>query len=533
MFLTEHLPYNQTNAFSKIALDYLSGSKDLRPFYSLPPTAKGIEETIQRKKHQAVNRKTLVEVLQKQYEKVPATDEVKRNIESLLSEDTFTVCTAHQPNLFTGPLYFVYKILHTIKLANFLKEELPQYHFVPVYYMGSEDADFAELNHTYVDGKRIEWKKEQTGAVGRMVVDSTLIQLINELEGQLSAEAHGKEVIDLLRRCYSEGKTIQTSTFELLNELCGQWGLVVLIADDPALKAEMINVFEDDLFNNIPSQIVEKTSENLGKHYQVQANPREINLFYLKDHLRERIEERNGRYFILNTDLSFSKEEIQKELKEHPERFSPNVILRGLFQETILPNLVFIGGGGEMAYWLQLKDLFDHYKVVYPVLLLRNSFLIVEEKWNQKIRKLGLKAVDFFQDENELMKIIVSKNSENKVELNGNFEKAETFYEQIRMQAEAVDKTLSQHVIAIKTRSLKELEELEKKMLRAEKRKFAEQQRQIQKIREVLFPGDGLQERVENFSRFYAKWGRSFIEELYKTSLALEQEFMILIEANE
>jgi bacillithiol biosynthesis cysteine-adding enzyme BshC len=530
MFLTEHLPYNQTNAFSKIALDYLSGAQELKPFYSSLPTVQGIEETIQRKKNQPVNRQVLVDVLKEQYQKLTATEAVKKNLDSLLNENTFTVCTAHQPNLFTGPLYFVYKVLHTIKLAAFLKEQLPHYHFVPVYYMGSEDADFAELNHTYVDGKKLEWKKEQKGAVGRMIVDQTLIQLINELEGQLSNEAHGREVIDLLRRCYSEGRTIQAATFELVNQLYGQWGLIVLIPDNAALKAQMIKVFEDDLFNNTSSQIVESTSEKLAECYTVQANPREINLFYLKDSIRERIEEKDGRYSILNTSLSFTKDEIKKELQEYSERFSPNVILRGVYQETILPNLVFIGGGGEMAYWLQLKALFENYKVVYPVLLLRNSFLIVEEKWNEKINKLDLCVSDLFKDENELMREIVKKNSENKIELNGNFEKAEAFYEQIRIQAEAIDKTLSQYVISIKTRSLKDLEELEKKMLRAEKRKFEEQQRQLQKIKEVLFPNEGLQERVENFSWFYAKWGRSFIEELYKNSLALEQEFCILIE---
>src|ERR1051325_11405440 len=141
MFLTEHLPYSQTNAFSKIALDYLNASENLRSFYSLPPTVGGIEEAIQRKKSQSVNRKVLVAVLQEQYQKIPVIEAVKKNIESLLSENTFTVCTAHQPNLFTGPLYFVYKVLHTIKLAAYLKQQLPQYNFVPVYYMGSEDAD--------------------------------------------------------------------------------------------------------------------------------------------------------------------------------------------------------------------------------------------------------------------------------------------------------------------------------------------------------------------------------------------------------
>lgn len=530
MFFTEHLPYNQTNAFNKIALNYLNGSENLKPFFSSPPTLQGIEETIQKKKLQAVNRKLLVDVLREQYQKISAAEEVKKNMESLLSENTFTVCTAHQPNLFTGPLYFVYKVLHTIKLAAFLKEQLPQYNFVPVYYMGSEDADFAELNHTYIDGKKIEWKKEQTGAVGRMIVDKTLIELINELEGQLWNEVYGSEVIDLLRRCYSDGKTIQAATLELVNELYGQWGLIVLIPDSPVLKSQMISIFEEELFHNSSSQIVEKTSEKLGEYYTVQANPREINLFYLKDHIRQRIEEKNGSYSILNTGISFTKEEIKKELRDHPERFSPNVILRGLYQEAILPDLAFIGGGGEMAYWLQLKELFEKYKVVYPVLILRNSFLIVEEKWNEKIKKLDLSVTDFFRDENELMKMIVAKNSGNHIELNGNFEKAEAFYEQIRMQAEAVDKTLSQYVSAIKTRSLKDLEELEKKMLRAEKRKFEEQQRQIQKIKEALFPDNGLQERVENFSWFYAKWGRGFMEELYKNSLALAQQFTILAE---
>ena len=367
MFVSEHLPYHQTNSFGKIALDYLNGSEKLRPFYSSLPTQQGIKETIEKKKQQPVNRSALVEVLRQQYQNVEASETVKGNIERLAEDNTFTVCTAHQPNLFTGPLYFVYKVLHTIKLAAFLKDQLPQYHFVPVYYMGCEDADFAELNHTYVDGRKIEWKKEQKGAVGRMTVEKTLRQLINELEGQLSGEAFGRDVVDLLRRCYADGKRIQDATFELVNELYGQWGLVVLIPDTPNLKKQMIGVFENDLFHNRSSQIVEKTSEKLGANYNVQASPREINLFYLKDDIRERIEERDGRFFILNTSLSFSQDEIKKELEDHPERFSPNVILRGLFQETVLPNIAFIGGSGEMAYWLQLKDLFEYYKVVYPV----------------------------------------------------------------------------------------------------------------------------------------------------------------------
>lgn len=528
MFAAQHIPYSHTNAFTKIVLDYLDGSENLKPFYEQAPTVAGIEETIRQKQLQPVDRKVLIEVLQQQYSLVETSSQVKKNIELLASEKTFTITTAHQPNLFTGPLYFIYKILHTIKLAAWLKEQLPAYHFVPVYYMGSEDADFDELNHTYVDGKKIEWKKEQKGAVGRMLVDKTLVQLIDELEGQLSGEAHGQDVIRLLRRCYSNGKTIQSATFELINELYAAYGLVVLIPDHPALKAQMKAVFADDLFQNTSAEIVQQTSKKLEAHYPVQAHPREINLFYLKDNIRERIIRKNDSFVVHNTDLRFTEEEIKEELDQHPERFSPNVILRGLFQETILPNLAFVGGGGEMAYWLQLKDLFQHYKIVYPVLILRNSFLVVEKKWREKIEKTGFTITELFQPLDQLMNEVVAKKSSNPVSLNGKFEKAEELFEQIRLQANSIDPTLVQHVAAIRARSFKVLQELEKKMLRAEKRKFSDQERQIGAIKAALFPGNGLQERKENFSLFYAKWGRDFIEALYKNSLTLEQEFMIL-----
>lgn len=532
MFASQHIPYQQTGSFSKLVLDYIEGADTLRPFYSYRPDIDGIKKSIEARKAFRTDRKVLVDVLQAQYKDHPLAEAVKANITSLLSADTFTVCTAHQPNLFTGPLYFVYKVLHTIRLAVFLKEQLPNNHFVPVYYMGSEDADFAELNHTYVEGKKIEWRKEQKGAVGRMQVDNTLLQLIDELEGQLVYEAYGKDVVAMLRKCYVPGRNIQEATFELVNALYGEWGLVVLIPDQPLLKAQMKTVFEEDIFQNTSSQVVANTSAALGEHYNVQAYPREINLFYLKDNIRERIEKREDRFYVLNTNLHFTEEELKKELTDNPERFSPNVILRGLFQETILPNLAFIGGGGETAYWLQLKDLFGHYGVPFPVLVLRNSFLIVDEKWQQKLQKICLAATDLFQSEDVIMKGIVAKNSSHAISLNGKFEKAEQLFEEIKQQAEIIDPTLSKHVSAIKARSLNELQELEKKMLRAEKRKYAEQQRQLAVCKEALFPRNGLQERVENFSGFYARWGQTFLSELLHHSPSLEQQFVILTVSN-
>jgi bacillithiol biosynthesis cysteine-adding enzyme BshC len=528
MFASQHIPYNQTNSFSKLVLHYLQDVETVRPFYGFRPDTEGIQALLKIRKSFAINRPVLVQALREQYASHTSTPAVQANIEALLSDNSFTVCTAHQPNLFTGPLYFVYKVLHTIKLAASLQQQWPDYRFVPVYYMGSEDADFAELNHTFVDGKKIEWKKEQKGAVGRMVVDKTLLQLIDELEGQLVYEPFGKEVVTLLRRCYVSGRTVQDATFELVNELYGDWGLIVLIPDHPLLKAQMAAVFEDELFQNTSSAIVAETSERLEAVYEAQAYPREINLFYLKENIRERIEKTEDGFVVLNANLRFSNDEMKAELQQHPEHFSPNVILRGLYQETILPNLAFIGGGGETAYWLQLKDLFQHFNVPFPVLVLRNSFLIVDEKRRRKLEKIGLTAAELFQKEDDLMKSLVEKYSTHPFSLSGTYEKADALYEQMRVQAEGIDQTLSEYVLAMKARSMKEMKELEKKMLRAEKRKYADQQRQIMAIKDVLFPNNGLQERVENFSGFYAKWGKDFMAQLLQHSPALQQEFTIL-----
>lgn len=482
------------------------------------------------------DRETLVGVLNEQYNSVEITGKIRANLDSILSQDTFTVTTAHQNNIFTGPLYFIYKIVHAIRLADHLKEMLPAYHFVPVFYMGSEDADLAELNHINLGGEKLSWETRQTGAVGRMKIDKQLVKLIDSMEGQLAVLQNGKQIVSILRTYYNEGRTIQDATFHFLHHLFGEYGLVVLIADEPRLKKQMHAVFEDDLLNQTASSIVESTAAKLEeKEYKVQAHPREINLFYLKEDRRERIEKvmpPGGReaseWRVVSSNEKFSNDELIRELSDFPERFSPNVILRGLYQETILPNIAFIGGGGELAYWLQLKDLFDHYKVPFPVLVLRNSFLLVEEKWREKINHLHLEVEDFFLPEREILNKWVQRESKVETKLNGSLSEMEKLYELFKKQAATVDKSLEQHVDALKTKTVYRLQELEKKMLRAEKRKYADQQRQIHTVKSHLFPANGLQERNENLSYYYAIWGKEFIRALFDNSPSLEQEFTIL-----
>jgi bacillithiol biosynthesis cysteine-adding enzyme BshC len=302
------------------------------------------------------------------------------------------------------------------------------------------------------------------------------------------------------------------------------------LPDNAAFKKEMLSVFEDDIFNHTSSEIVNQSSEKLSENYKAQAYPREINLFYLKGNLRNRIVPVNDHFVVNDTDLVFSKEGMEKELNDHPERFSPNVILRGLFQEMILPDVAWIGGGGELAYWLQLKDLFKNYSVPYPVLILRNSFLIIGEKYYSLLKKLNLFSLDLFKGKENLLNEKVNKESTIPLNLLNEKKEFENIYYQIKELVKRIDPTLEEHVTALEKKQMNKISSLEKKMFRAEKRKYAGQKNHLNKIFSALFPNDGLQERTENFMLFYSKWGNDFFKMLYENSLSLEQEFCIVEE---
>lgn len=524
----QFISYSQTSFFSKTVTDYVQGNSPLLPFYKYPVSIEGIKAAIAERKSFSTNRQLLVTQLKKQYSTVTASEKVNSNINKLLAENTFTITTAHQPNIFTGHLYFVYKILHAVKLAEFLAAEITDSNFVPVYYMGSEDADLDELGHVVINGIKYEWQTKQTGAVGRMKVDKALVKLIDDISGQVLVEPFGTEIIDLLKLCYKEGTTIEQATFSFVHELFKDYGVVVLLPDNAGLKTAFAPVIEKELIENFSHKAVTATMELFPKEYKVQAAGREINLFWLDDGSRERIVEEDATFKVQNSNIEFDKDTIKEVLQQQPERFSPNVILRPVFQEMILPNIAFIGGGGELAYWLELKKVFEAVNVPYPVLVLRNSFLVAEEKYTLLTAKLGFTLPELFQPENDLLNTLVKNETALQLSLEKEIAAMQDLYHRLQQISGAVDKTLATHTEALQTKALKKIEGLQQKMLRAEKRKFEAQQRQLHQIKTNLFPKNSLQERTENIIPFYAKWGNQFINELYKHSLALEQQFAII-----
>ncbi len=524
----QYIPYQHTGYFSKMVIDYLQQDEKIRPFYKHPVSIEGLKGAIKARKATQNYRQLLFSVLQNQYKGFELTPTQQNNLDNLLLDNTFTITTAHQPNIFTGHLYFIYKILHTVKLAGELSVQMPENNFVPMFYMGSEDADLDELGHVYIDGERLTWDTKQTGAVGRMKVDNALLGLIDRMAGRLEVLPYGKEIIELFKNTYTLGTTIQQATLHLVNSLFNAVGLLVLIPDNANLKRPFNQVIKREITERFSHQLVEGTAKKMGEHYKVQASGRELNLFYLLDDNRERIEFANNRFEVKSLQLKWTEKEIINEVDLHPERFSANVILRGVFQEMILPNIAFIGGGGEVAYWLVLKSVFEACDVPYPVIILRNSLLLARQSELQKIENLGFAVEDFFKPERTLLDNLVRRDSREQLTIGKERLAILAAYTQIKNFTDKIDYTLNDHVDALSVKVEKSLLELEKKMLRAEKQKFQAQQRQIKRLKEKLFPQNNLQERIDNIAEYYALYGKELLSSILENSLALDAKFTVL-----
>lgn len=525
-----YLPYASTRRFTPLVLDYLAGKETLAPFYTFPINTGGLLQSTQRRKEYPVDRATLVEVLQDQYRHLPLEPKVEEAITALNSESTFTICTAHQPNLATGYLYFVYKILHAVKLSQELSTTYPQFRFVPVYYMGSEDADLDELGTFRFRDKKFVWDAAgQTGAVGRMHTES-LGPLLKELFALLGPPGEQAESLKhLLHEAYQTHDTIAEATQYLVHQLFGRYGLLVLNPDDARLKRSFLPVMEEDLLSHTAGNLVAASIDSLtAVGYKAQAHPRSINLFYLRDNIRERIERQDDTWQVLNTGISWSREQLLAELQEHPERFSPNVMLRPLYQETILPNIAFIGGGAEVAYWLQLRSLFQHHSTFYPPVLLRQSIMWVSRAARDLMQKLGLSYESLCLPRDEAARTYINSNGGTSFTTSQEHDQLEVLLSGLREKAAAIDPTLRASADAALTRMKYQLQVLETKMLRALKKKESIALGRMERLQQLLFPGGGLAERVDNFMPYYLDYGAAFFDELLQHMQPQRHEFLII-----
>lgn len=516
-FMTLHsVDLRTTGQFPALLLDYLDQKPTLASFYSIFPTLENAEKAILNKKgFTADKRKTLVDVLTKQYRGLPYLPDFS----ILLQENTFTVTTGHQLNIFTGPLYIIYKIVTIIKLAEALKAKYPEYNFVPLYWMATEDHDFEEIASFHLFGQTHKWTGEHKGAVGKLNP--------KELAGIL------KQLPDkplLFAKAYLENNTLADAVRCYMHELFGRYGLVSLDADNADLKRHFLPVIKEELKDSISERLVTETTSSLNAlGYHTPLHAREINFFYLDENLRERIVREDGVFKVLNTELEFSEEELLALAESNPERFSPNVILRPLYEEVILPNLAYIGGPSEVPYWMQLKGVFDHFGVSYPMLMPRNFALYMNGHQYKKAQKLKIDYKDLFLDDIALRKIFIERNTKHELNLNEQKEAFNAIFDQILAKATEVDQTMHGAVKAEQTRLLNSLKHLEKRIIRAEERNHESEIEQLLTLKNKLFPNGIAQERYDNLLNFYIN-DPQFIQKLHSAFDPLDFRYNVLLE---
>ena len=529
MSLTE-IEYDKVNAFSNLLIDYNLNNSHFSDLISNFPTLDNLNKQISFKSKNYNNqfRESLVKEIGNQYKGIKLSEIQKQNINKLLEKNTYTITTGHQLNLLTGPLYFIYKIISTINLSETLKKNYPEFDFVPIYWMASEDHDFDEINNFSFQGSKFKWSSNQTGVVGEFKLDS-IDNVLSEFEKFVSDFPYGNEIIKIFRECYLNSNDLSNATRKLVNILFAKYGLIIIDANNKNLKSLFRDLIKKELNEKFIFNKSKKSIKRLNElNYNVQANPREINLFYIHDKKRERIIEKGNLFQTSNGSKKWNLEEIQDDVNLNPEKFSPNVLFRPIFQEFILPNICYVGGPAEVAYWLELKSVFESLNLTFPLILNRNSALLLEKKQIDKLNKLNVSIEEIFLPKKQLKENLVRKYSKLKLDFTNLKQQLNNQFSELKDKAIHTDKSFIGALNAQEQKQINGLKMLEKRLLKSEQRIHQDKINKVLEIRDKLFPGGKPQERISNFSEFYKIHGPNMIDKIKSNLVPLNQKFSII-----
>lgn len=527
------IPLAETGYIGGLTKAYINHDVRLKPFFEIPFGIENIEKAIEQRKNKKIDRNVLFEVMHAQhvdyYQQFPS---LEHSVNLLKNTNTFTITTGHQICLASGPLYFIYKIAAAINICSKLQKQYPGYNFVPVYWMATEDHDFEEINHVYLYHQKISWNSSQQGPTGRISTDG-INAFMEELRKVLQISSNDNELFNILENAYLKYPNLSEATRNMVLNIFKDYPILVIDADDARLKSCFKEIIHKDItqqtsYNSVNKSITELVDSGLIKEDKIQVKPREINFFYIEKDSRNRIVKEDNKYVVLNSTTSFTEEQLFNRIDKHTEEFSPNVIMRPLYQECILPNLMYIGGAGEMGYWFELKNLFDAFDIPFPILALRKSFLFVDQKQLNRLKQAGITVQDIFKPIDELVELVLKAIGEERINFDRQKNEADALFDTLKEIIQNIDKTLNATVDAEKQKLRKSLDLLEQKVLRAQKNKHETIINQIKKIKEQLFPGNGLQERQDNFLWLNQKFGTDIIHSIIQYASIENSTFTVL-----
>jgi bacillithiol biosynthesis cysteine-adding enzyme BshC len=519
----------QTGFFTDQQNTLINGQEELLPFinhvFSKQNFSKQIEEKLSN--YPDYNRIVLSNHLKKAYSGYEMTEKLQKNLDSISSKRTFTITTGHQLNLLTGPIYVIYKVLDVIKMCEELNTEFEEYHFVPCYWMATEDHDFEEIASTTIFSENFYWNTNQKGAVGRFDT-SGLNEILEKVKIQFK-NASFDNVFSLLSAY--QGSTLAEAHFKLFHEMFKEYGLLIIDADDKALKELYIPFLKKEITEQFSYNGLKSTNVLIEKNgLKTQVNPREINLFYLSENSRDRILHLEDDFFIESRGR-LSKNELILEIESFPERFSPNVVLRPLYQECIMPNLCYVGGVGELSYWIQLKKIFDLAGIIYPMIKPRSSVLWVDSSNAKKMQKVNMVFEDLFSDTSAVKKQYLMTNSADEIDFNLTDKTFNEMIWSLEERAKRMDVNTEKLIAAESVKLEKQYSHIKDKLLKSVKQKHEKDLKAIDAVFDKLFPNGGLQERqLSIFSICSDGDVISRIAQIYKYIEPFSSDFLIIRE---
>ncbi|MBA4319093.1 MAG: bacillithiol biosynthesis cysteine-adding enzyme BshC [Flavobacterium sp.] len=509
--------------FSDLFNDYISDFQKVQNFYELdfhsPENFKLKCETVQQ---EFQNREGICNILLNQNRDFGCGENTFVNISRLQEENTFAIVTGQQVGIVGGPLYTLYKIFTLLKLKDQLNDNYPEMKFVPVFWLESEDHDFEEVNYVNIVNNENQIKpiyyprppkSEYHASVGDISFDISVAAFIQEVSSALPNSEFKENIIGLLNQAYSPGVTFEKAFVQWINLLLPDSGIIFISPNDRNIKKLLSGIFQKEIVEYpLTSQLVIQKSAELEKNYHAQVKPRALNLFLFYKDGRFLIEPRENDFSLKGTRKFFTKDELMSIATETPELLSPNVVLRPICQDRILPTVAYVAGPSEIAYFAQLKPVYKNFGLTMPIIYPRASATILEDKVARILEKYELNIENIYEGYENTSERVMNFVSEVKIDelFNESNQRVTDLLSEMKFGLGYIDQTL---LGALENTQLKieaALQVLKEKTHASQKHKHEVALKQVEKVFNNVFPNGNFQERELNIINYLNKYGLDF-----------------------
>lgn len=528
--MNTNIEFKNMPGISKLFLDFIEEKPEIMKRF---PNNNIINdyEVLSQRANTFENRETLFNAFQSSMSYIKFTEKQKENMLKIKENNSLAIVSGQQVGYLGGPMYSLYKILTSIRVAFELNEKYEDLQFIPVFWLEDNDHDIQEAAEISILNNNGEFKSfsasEQSDHSGRTIVSEKTFNdsIYNEIE-QIIAElpvTHNKEHFeDVLRDTYKSGKYWRESFIILLQRWFGEYGVLFICASclrkSGLFKDLVIKELENAGYSEKLTLAANHQLDMNGYHIQAKASP--VNLFFHNDIERFRIDITIDDKFLIE-DRELSKSELIEIAESQPELFSPKVLLRPIFQDALLPNVAYIAGPGETGYLAQTKEMFEFFNVDMPAILPRHSFTLYNQKIEKFLTKNEISTNEFFVEKQEIVNEFARKLIDKDTELL--FEKSKNditkIFEYLKVELKAVDNSLIQSTDAALTKNIQQIDVLMKKTTASLKRQKDETMKKISDISDYIYPKGNYQERYFSPINFMLYSGeKELIEILYKAT---------------